>query len=122
MSPSKLFRVVVTAALLAGCASSHSTVGVSACTMSIDGGVPMLHARVRNDAYKPVGRVDLVADLYRNFRFARVTASATFAPVLDPGATREIAVPLGLTPAVTGASHCASTRVTYGDGTTDAAP
>lgn len=116
--------VALAVALLSGCGPSHSLhVAVSSCTLDPSGSGSVLHAQIRNDAEKPIGRVDLRADLYRDFRFTRITASPSFSPVLDPGMSRAISEPVQVaTGGRASISTCNATSVTYGDGTTDTMP
>lgn len=114
---------IVAALSLAACSPAHSAhVAVSGCTVEAARGIATLRARVRNDAEKPIGQIDVRADAYRDFRFVRATFSPSFSPVLDPGASRDVVdrAPLKGAFGAT-AAQCTVAAVTYGDGTTDAA-
>ena len=122
MSRSRVSIAALIVMALAGCGPTHNLpVSVSQCAIVAKDGTVALRALVRNAGEKPIGSVDLQADIYRDFRFARFSATPTFTPVLDPGTTREILEPVSHGTR-TGSLHCSVTKITYGDGTTDQSP
>ena len=104
---------IFAALLLAGC-GSHARVSASDCILHGD----TLSVRVRNDADKPVVRVQLQADFYQNYRFTRAAGDKVFAPVLDPGTSRVVGIPIDFHSAANASPmKCTVSRAFYGDNT-----
>lgn len=103
--------VVIAALLLAGC-GAHVHVRASDCAMH----GAALTAHVTNVGDKPLTQAEIMADFYRNYRFTRGFGEATFSPVLDPGAERDVTVSLDIPSGGDGAPmQCKVTRAVYGD-------
>ncbi len=118
MSRCKFAALALAAAMLAGC-GSHVRATASTCTVH----GANLAVDVRNSADTPLVHAQIVAEFYRNYKFVRSVGSATFAPVLDPGATRVMKIPLEV--AETEGSvpmRCYITRAVYGDDSVEGEP
>ncbi|HUA08682.1 MAG TPA: hypothetical protein VMA98_05355 [Candidatus Acidoferrales bacterium] len=101
------------ALLLAGCASQDVPLAVKTCAIAIENGAAHLHATVIDRSDKSMESATLRVDVYQNYRFERATVTASFTPALDPGVSRELALPLDLQGVSTGAATCVATGVTY---------
>ena len=122
MSRSKLAAAVALASVLTACGPHGAHVDVANCSVDASGGIATLHAHLRNDSDKPIGRVDVRTDSYNDFRFVRLVFSPSFSPVLDPGASRDVVEHAPYTGELqTSGPQCIATAVTYGDGTTESA-
>lgn len=105
--------LIASALLLAGC-GSHAHVSASDCRMHAG----VLSARIRNDSDKPVVRAQLLVDFYLNYRFTRATGDKTFAPVLDPGTSQVVDIPVDAPKQANVAPmKCTVSRAFYGDNT-----
>ena len=122
MLRSSTFALLVLAAFAACTPGKSVPLAISRCDVLIDAnGAARVTAHVTNDADRPMTSADLVLDLYRNYRFTRATGSVTFAPVLDPGAARDVRFPVAVPAGTSGAAmRCTATRAVFGDGTVDA--
>lgn len=123
MSRSKAAAAAALASLLSACGPHGAHVDIADCKVDASGGIATLHARMRNDSDKPVGRIDVRTDSYNDFRFVRLAFSPSFVPVLDPGTSRDVVdhAPYDGELHASG-PQCTATAVTYGDGTTGAVP
>ena len=109
-------------AVLAACTPGRSvSLQVSRCDAVLDGGALKVAAHVTNRGDRPMTSADLALDFYANYRFTRVTGGVTFAPVLDPGASRDVtfATDAPKSGASGGAMRCVATRAVYGDGSVE---
>ena len=97
---------------LTGCASSHVSVQSAHCVLN----GASLSSSITNHSDKPLTQIEVVADFYNNYRFTRGIGGMSFSPVLDPGQTRTVNIPVDVPNGAQGeAMKCSVTRAVYGD-------
>ena len=108
MSP---FRVALLL-LLVGCARGVP-LDVRDCTIAADGQTESLRATLINRADRPMLDAVLRVDVYQNYRYMRAGVPVVFRPVLDPGTSRALHLPVDLPGAASGAATCIAIAADY---------
>jgi hypothetical protein len=100
-------------------------VAVSACNTVAGARGLGIVANVENKSYRPISRLTLTTAFYQDFRYQRLTASATLQNELDPGQKRYVTFIVGESTATLSrgqAIRCLVTHIGYLDGTSQDAP
>lgn len=118
MSRTNLGALLALAALAACTPGKSVSLQASQCNAIVGKSELVVMAHVTNRGDRPMTSADLMLDFYKNYRFMRVSGSVTFAPVLDPGASRDVTFDAELPKngASGAAMRCVATRAVYGDG------
>jgi|GEM_PF-3160369 len=123
MSRSRIVSATLAALVLTACAKHDLPVTVKQCDAVSGKQASSVTVRIHNGADKPVRNVGVTMDFYNDFKFTRVSGVALFLPGVEPG--QDASAQLALSnpkDAIGNAQRCAISRITYADGTQDAAP
>lgn len=108
------------ALILSACGTPQQLrVEIPSCDTVVTSRGVTLTAVVKNDSYKPISGLTLVADFYRDFRTTHLAGTTKVPLAINPGEERNVTfeIPTRVSGSLGRAMRCSATRVVYQDGT-----